>query len=402
MRAALRLVALLLLCPVLLCSCLLPPVVESGSTPPKKENEEETPMEYELLDAEIEHAYGGSRATVVIVHDDGTRSTVDYMVERFTEHGLVGTLGLITKNFAAKDENGEWVLKDSEVAYWRGVLDSGTFDVASHSHTHTFWGVSDEAESGWYLDSGNALHEYSYEAGRITSEVADSRQILKMAFPDQRVLAFIKPGFGRHSDENGTRGVQISDRAYEIIKENYIGMRNTGGDVDTMPIANIYSAKSHTVKNTDTAEDWKQLVNEAKSSGGTLIFLFHRIEEDPTNSLRADIDETDEFFTWLGKEVADGRVSNMTLENAMLYSAELEASSLEVRKYSDRITVKLTDTLDDSIYDAPLTVRVPVSNGCSLVTSDRGEQLSVLSDSKGKYVLIDIIPDSDTVTLTEV
>ena len=357
-------------------------------------------MEYELLNAEIEPAYGGASATVVIVHDDGTRSTVDYMVERFTEHGLVGTLGLITKNFATRDENGEWVLKDSEVEYWRGVLDSGTFDVASHSHTHTFWGISDEAESGWYLDSGNTLHEYSYEAGRITSEVADSGKILRMAFPDQRVLAFIKPGFGRHSDENGTRGVQISDRAYEIIKENYIGMRNTGGDVDTMPYANIYSVKSHTVKNTDTAADWKQLVSEAKSSGGTLVFLFHRIEENPENSLRASIDETDEFFAWLGSEVASGSVSNVTLEDSMLYSAELAASSLEVRKYSDRITVDLTDTLDDAIYDAPLTVRVPVSSSYARVTTDRGEQLSVLRDGRGSYVLIDVIPDSDTVTLT--
>ncbi len=387
--------ALIALCGAMLCGCLLHQPTIGGENG-KPEDEEE--LEVKMLDATIEKAFGGAEATVVIVHDDGTHSTVDYMVEKFTEHGLVGTLGLITKNLAARNEDGEWELKTEEVDYWRGVLDSGTFDVASHSHTHTFWGISDEAESGWYLDSGSNLHEYSFEAGKITEEVAGSREILKMAFPDQRVMAFIKPGFGRVSDENGTKGMtQISERAYEIIAENYIGMRNTGGDVDNMPIADIYNVKSHTVKNTDTAEDWMQLVGNAAENNGLLVFLFHRIEASPTNSLRADIEQTDTFFSRLGDEVKNKRIWNPHLEDAMRYSAELSSATLDVRHHGDRITLELTDTLDNDIYDQALTVRVPVRDGYTKVYTDRGETLEVADG----YVLINVVPDSGIITLTE-
>ena len=357
-----------------------------------------TQNEYDNMNASIEKAFGGAEATVVIVHDDGNHSTAEYMVEKFTEHGLVGTLGLITKNLANKNDDGSWALKTAEVEYWRNVLSSGVFDVASHSHTHSFWGLSDEAESGWYLDSANNLHEYSFEAGRITEEVAGSREILRLAFPDEDVLAFIKPGFGRVSDENGTKGMtQISKRAYEIIAENYIGMRNTGGDVDGMPIADIYNVKSHTVKDTDTAESWMALVNTAAEQNGLLVFLYHKIEESPSSSLTAKKGETDEFFSALGEEVESGRIWNTHLEDAMRYSAELSASTLDVRHYGDRITLELTDTLDNEIYDQALTVRVPVREGYTKVITDNGQTLEVTDG----YVLINVVPDSGIITLTE-
>ena len=388
---------------LLLTGCLLPPAV----TPDKDgaedmENNElgnGTP-EYVTLMAAVEPALGGADATVVIVHDDGTKSTVEYMVDSFKENGLVGTLGLITKNLATKSEDGEWVLKDAEVEYWQNILDTGVFNVASHSHTHTFWGVSDEAESGWYLDASNNLHEYSFEAGRITEEVASSKQILRTAFPDQRVLAFIKPGFGRVSDENGTRGLpQISDKAFEIIGEHYVGMRNTGGDVDTMPFANTYSVKSHTVKNTDTATDWKSLTQSAQRTGGVLVFLFHHIENSPTNPLRADKDQTDIYFKWLGTEKEAGRVWNPYLEDAMLYSEEMRTARIDARLYEDRITVHLTDEMDDAIYDHPLTLRIPIPAGYDSVTTDGGKVLYPTVRDGVPCVLIDMIPDSDPVTI---
>lgn len=388
---------------LLLTGCLLPP----AATPDKdgeetlKENESDKghEPEYVTLNATVAPALGDADATIVIVHDDGTKSTVEYMVDSFKENGLVGTLGLITKNLATKSADGEWVLKDAEVEYWQSILDTGVFNVASHSHTHTFWGVSDEAESGWYLDASNNLHEYSFEAGRITEEVAVSKQILKAAFPDQRVLSFIKPGFGRVSDENGTKGMtQISDKAFEIIGEHYVGMRNTGGDVDTMPFANTYSVKSHTVKNTDTATDWKSLTQSAQRTGGVLVFLFHHIENSPTNSLRADIDQTDIYFKWLGIEKEAGRVWNPYLEDAMLYSEEMRTAKIDARLYEDRITVDLTDDMDDAIYDHPLTLRIPIPAGYDSVTYDGKVIFPIVKDGT-PCVLIDLIPDSDTVTL---
>lgn len=358
--------------------------------------------EFDVMDAYIEKVYGGRAATVVIVHDDGTHETVDYMVKEFVDNGLVGTLGLITKNLASKNSAGNWILNTSEVNYWKGVLKKGVFDVASHSHTHSFWGITDEAESGWYLDSGGNLNEYSLPAGNITLEVAGSQEVLRMAFPDQDVLAFIKPGFGRVSDSQGTTGLtQISDKAFEIIGEYYIGMRNTGGGVDTIPPADVYSIKSHTVKAEDTSATWQGQVNTAIDTNGMLVFLFHTIKDNPTG-LAANKAETGDFFSWLGDKSADGSVWNTHLEDAILYSEEYKYSKLSVIDRGDKIEVDLTHNLGD-VYSHELTVRVPIptdSETVSVTFADgRTAEYQVESDNESRYLLIDIVPNSGTVTV---
>ncbi|MBQ7387345.1 MAG: polysaccharide deacetylase family protein [Clostridia bacterium] len=381
-------------------------------------------LEYDTLSsAKIEKIYGAKDAIVVIVHDDGTHATVDYMADVFEDNGLVGTLGLVTKNLASKNSSGDWVLKTDEVNYWRGILDRGVFDVASHSHTHSFWGITDEAESGYYLDSGNNLHEYSFEAGRITEEVAGSREILKMAFPDQDVLMMIKPGFGRVSDANGTKGMtQISDKAYEIIAANYIGMRDTGGGTDgkgtngvnLLPLDNALKINSFTVKYKNTASDWQSAVNTAMKEHGMLVFLFHTIKDESTitienpkitsESLIAKMEETDEFFAWLGEKNEDGDVWNTHLEDAVLYAIEYGASTLEAKNYDDRIEVSLTHELDESIYNHPLTVTVPVGADASVVRMTNGSvkhvELEIINTGLERCVRFNMVPNQENVILT--
>ena len=366
-------------------------------------------LEYDILSgAKIEKVYGARSATVVIVHDDGTHKTVDYMVGSFKTNGLVGTLGLITKNLASKTSGGNWVLKQDEVNYWKGILKQGVFDVASHSHTHSFWGITDEAESGYYLDSGNNLHEYSFEAGRITEEVAGSREILKMAFPDQDVLMMIKPGFGRVSDENGTKGMtQISDKAYEIIANNYIGMRDTGGGVTAIPIENYYKINSYNVKYKNTASDWQGAVNSAINQNGMLVFLFHTIiEENPeTNpeSLTANMTETDAFFEWLGEKNDDGTIWNTFLEDAVLYATEYSETKLDAKDFGDKIELTLNNTLDKNIYTHPLTVTVPVpTDATEIIRVDANgtrTKLDIISVNGTPSVRLDMIPDGSKTTL---
>lgn len=366
-------------------------------------------LEYDILaNAKIEKVYGARDAIVVIVHDDGTHATVDYMADSFELNGLVGTLGLITKNLASKNSGGNWVLKQSEVNYWRSILSRGVFDVASHSHTHSFWGISDEAESGYYLDSGNNLHEYSFEAGRITEEVAGSREILKMAFPDQDVLMMIKPGFGRVSDANGTKGMtQISDKAYEIIAANYIGMRDTGGGVTTIPIENYYKINSFSVQYKNTAQDWQNAVNSAIKQNGMIVFLYHTIiEDDPSkdgNSYTAKMSEADAFFEWLGEKNANGTVWNTFLEDAVLYATEYAETKLDAKDFGDRIELTLTNTLDQSIYNHPLTVTVPVSKDATSVTAidanGNRTKLDIVREGSEYCVRIDMIPNGSTLTL---
>ena len=357
-----------------------------------------------MTSASVEKVYGGRDAIVVIVHDDGTKETVNYLSASFSANNLVGTIGLIANKIATQSSSGEWSLNMSEVAYWRNILKTGNFDIANHSLTHKFWGISNEAESGYYLDSSGNLHTYSYEAGRITDEVVLSKELLKQAFPNEDILAFIKPGFGRVSDENGTTGMtQISNVAYQIIAENYVGMRDTGGGVNEIPVTNILKVSSHTVKGSDTAFTWQGQVNEAKNKNGMIVFLFHTIVDNPSDtSLSAKTSETDVFFDWLGKENSNGTVWNAYLDDAMRYVTEYEHAQLDVKDYGDRIVVSVTDDLDDDIYNHPLTVKIPVPDNTETLTVKNGvveQNLEILTRGGVRYVLVDVIPDGDSVVI---
>ena len=358
-----------------------------------------------VMDAKIEKVYGGRDAIVVIVHDDGTKNTVNYMSDQFAAHDLVGTIGLIVNKIATQSTNGTWKLNPAEVSYWQSVLNTGRFDIANHSLTHSFWGISNEDESGYYLDASGNLHEYSYKAGRITDEVVLSKQLLQQAFPGEDVLAFIKPGFGRVTDANGTTGMtQISDVAYSILAEHYIGMRDTGGGATDIPVPNIFKLSSHTVRESDTAETWKSQVNKAANKNGMVVFLFHTIVDEPTpGSLTGRTAETDAFFGWLGEQKADGKIWNTYLDTAMKYVEEYKNAVLDVKDYGDRIEIAVTDNLDNDIYDHPLTVKVPVHSSITSVTAEYPDgtesELEILSDDDDLYVQIDVVPDSEAIIL---
>lgn len=357
-----------------------------------------------MTNASVEKVYGGRDAIVVIVHDDGTKETVNYLSASFSSNDLVGTIGLIANKIATQDSDGDWSLNMTEVAYWRNILRTGRFDIANHSLTHKFWGISNEAESGYYLDSSGNMHEYSYEAGRITDEVVLSKELLQQAFPNEDILAFIKPGFGRVTDENGTTGMtQISDVAYRIIAEHYVGMRDTGGGVNEIPVTNILKVSSHTVRGTDTASTWQNQVNQAIQKNGMIVFLFHTIIDNPSDtSLSGKTSETDKFFSWLGDQKAEGTVWNTYLDDAMRYVTEYEHAELDVKDHGDRIVVSVTDDLDDDIYNHPLTVKIPVPENVDKLTVKNGaveEDLEIHVKGGIRFVLVDVIPDGDSVVI---
>ena len=362
-----------------------------------------TKSEYDVMtDAKIEKVYGGAATAVAIIHDDGNIATGEYLKEQFVKNDLRGTLGLIG-NSLITNKNGSDIgttqvdfnnikIKTDTVAFWQSLLDTGCFDVASHTMTHTFWGLTDEAESGVYKNSSGNPVNYSYAAGQITYEVAGSKQLLEMLFPGQTVKTLIKAGFGRHEN-----GVQISDKAYEIIKENYICMRNSSGGMETIPIGNVYYMKCYQAAKTDTASTYIDLVNAAVEKGGMQIFLFHKIEVSPSSSLTAPQSATTEFFEWLGGEVKSGRVWNAFYEDVVMYAEEYKSAKLDTKDYGNRITVELTDELDNELYCHPLTVRVPVETDSEVLVVMNGTNrdfVNVTEDEGGRFVHLNIVPDS--------
>ncbi len=311
------------------------------------------------MKATLEKVRGGLEATVVIVHDDGDLATCKFLLSEYEKNGLSGTIAMVADRIIKlpSDE-----LNTEAIAEWQELLDSGRFSVSCHSRTHAFWGLTDEEEDGLIDDGGEGI-PYHREAGRITREVRDAGELLRAAFPSQRVRAFVKPGFGKHKN-----GVQISEKAYEIIKRHYVAMRNTGGGVESIPPKDPYNIRSYMVRGGDSAEDWISYTETAIAKHGMIVYLFHNIK-DKASTLTVAKSDASQLFAHLGKRLSEGKIHVTSLDEAALYGEELRAAKLSLAEDTDAVILSLETGLDPDVYDLPLTVRIDGADG-ELISED--------------------------------
>ena len=349
--------------------------------------------------ATIEKSFGGADATVVIVHDDGSQSTANFLVQEFEKYDLRGTIGLITNKIVSVNVNGERTIKQSAVTFWQGILDTGRFIITSHSRNHTYWGRYDSGDEGTYK-YGDDIIEYKTKPGFITSEVKGSQDDIRICFPSQRAITFIKPGFGTNTD-----GTQISSEAYSIIQQYYVSMRNTGGGVDTIPFANTYSVKSFMVKGGQDVNEWLGYVDEAIEKNGIIVYLFHNIENaDSGNTVSKAKAST--LFKYIGDKKKEGKVWVADFEQASLYAEEYRKASVTAVQNETAITLTVTDEWEDNtLYNQELTVKLEITDTSwrsvrCLYPDGTTKVVNVNIDEDGSYfVYVNVVPDSGSVII---
>ena len=349
--------------------------------------------------ATIEKSFGGADATVVIVHDDGSQSTANFLAEEFEKYDLRGTIGLITNKIVSVNVNGERTIKQSAVTFWQGILDTGRFIITSHSRNHTYWGRYDSGDEGTYK-YGDDIIEYKTKPGFITSEVKGSQEDIRICFPSQRAITFIKPGFGSNTDGSP----QISAEANSIIQQYYVSMRNTGGGVDSIPFANTYSVKSFMVKGGQNVNEWIGYVDEAIEKNGIIVYLFHNIENsDSGNTVSKTKAST--LFKYISEKKAEGKVWVADFEQASLYAEEYRKASVTAVQNDTCITLTVTDEWEDNtLYNQELTVKLEITddtwNTVRCLYADGTSRIAIVNrDADGAYVYVNAVPDSGSVII---
>ncbi len=371
--------------------------VDTGKdTEPAIDTENKTEEKPKKMNAVIEKVKGGRDAIVVISHDDGDRNTANYLVSEFERLDLRGTLSLIASR-VYDPETGE--RKEDNIAFWQGILDTGRFNISSHTMTHKFWGMTDEEEEGYYSDYSGGTHEYEVEAGRITKETKGSRDILREIFPSQRILTFVKAGFGIHSS-----GVSLSDKSLEIIEQYYIGTRWDGGGLETIPSADPYKFKSFMARAGEDETKWIPLVDQAIQKKGAIVFLFHNIVPGTASGISVEQEDTTKLFEYVAEKVDEGKVWCAFFEDAVIYTEEVRHAKVSSSLIKDEITVSVSDDLDNEIYNIPLTIKCQVPDEWKTVevtmpdgTVERCETFPGIA--AGTFVHIDVLPDSGDVIL---
>lgn len=325
---------------------------------------------------------GGAGGIVVIVHDDGLIATGNMLDELYREYGLVGDVAMQVNNVSNNS---------AALSGWQALVSGGRWKVVSHSMTHTWWGTGEGS------------------ADRLYSEIVGSQTALRNYFPGERVLTFAYPGFSSDVREHGA-DVVYSDALFSLVEDTYIGARwydekasptISVGSFDSWKLMNGYFLTTGNIRN-----GYLTTRLDRAAAGSLEIISLHALTTDltaPEGGYYMPYVDMETACQLISGYVADGRVWNAHYEDAVMYLREAQSATVSVTGDESALTVTLTDSLDNSIYNFPLTVRITVPDTWAAANMTVGGVAKYLEakEVNGKWVIdADIVPDGGEAILT--
>ena len=361
---------------------------------------------------------GGAKGIVVLIHDDGIWDTAVTLDKLYHSYGLVGDVAMLSSKLYNTQTGTE---NASALANWRALVDTGRWNMVSHSHTHTWWGTATQNSDGSYT--------FVEDDQKLYDEIIGSQRILRELFPGQRVLTFAYPGFTTEKGYVGKTAEKIfeiiySERARKMLEETYISSRASLGlniDVDdpdkrwenkygdsvysTESVWDYFPAYSLGDSNVESRKLLYVITNCAAGEQMAVIYMHKVVDELTGGSNEMTTASMNTLCQHLAKYTESGKIWNAHYDDAVLYVREANAATVTITGDETALTVTLTDTLDNEIYNYPLTVRVGVPESWAAVKLTQGDSSSyaVAKQIDGEwFVDFDIVPDSGAAALTPI
>ena len=133
------------------------------------------------------------------------------------------------------------------------------------------------------------------------------------------------------------------------------------------------------------------------ANNGWATYCIHKISEAATSGHYILEKDAENMFAYaVSKNIW---IANYT--EAFLYYTEWASAEVSAVYDNGSIWVTLTDDEDNTMYNEDLTVKVAVPASWAAAEAN-GETLEVYTDEDGSfYVLVNIVPDSGTVCVSE-
>ena len=329
--------------------------------------------------AEVLPVKGGADGIVVLMHDDGDLVSAALLDSIYRKYSIRGNVALIVDR--VYDVAGG-VADEAKVSSWKNLLDTGRWQVTSHSMTHDFWGTDDSD-------------------GKITDEVVNSAKILRNLFAGQRVLTFAYPGFS--AQESIYTQDEIYGIAKELVAENFVSGRYFGdGGAFEVDGAEWEFVIAESIGQNYLNQTLATI--DGAAEGKMAIIFMHQVCQDTSSvpSQTVTYSHMSAIAERISGYVKDGRVWNAFYEDAVLYVKEAESARLNVKSEGEEIKLTLTDSLPDEIYNYPLTVRVKVPTTFEAVKLTQDERIlyAVCKTVDGEWVAdVEVIPDGGEATV---
>lgn len=287
-------------------------------------------------------------AAVSYTYDDDLQNQFDIIVPILDKYGFKGTFFTVT----------DWATNRKQWDILRELAANG-HEIGSHTVSHPTLTTSDEMVKS---------------KEKIEKEIG--MPCLTIAYP-----------YCNYPDNQS------------VLEKNYISGRTCSGQIipnNQEDYFNFSSFICGTEGSVKTLRDFKTQFGNAKDEKGWCVLLIHEVDEgdgySPTSS--EELDKSMEYLSNNGKTFWVA-----TFRDVSLYIREAQyAKRSEISADDDSIVMKVTDRLDNNIYNYPLTVRRELPEGWAdvSVTQNGNEMKSWVS---GGYMYYYAVPDGGNVII---
>ncbi|MGD0597424.1 MAG: polysaccharide deacetylase family protein [Sedimentisphaerales bacterium] len=300
---------------------------------------------------------GFRTAAITYTFDDGCPYQYTIAIPMFNEYGYKLTMFTVTGM--------SWY----EPTHWDQLQTAAAagHEIGSHTVTHPT------------LNTSNEVYELS-----------NSKIAIEVNVPGSKCITVAYP--------------MCVESTESVIATYYIAGRICSGSIMPATPSNFYQISSFALGSSgiNTIAGITAKADAAAASGGWCVYLIHGIDSDggysPLSStvLRASL------------QYLDARRSTFwvsTFGNVARYIRERnDVSVAETSNTGDSITLQVTDTLDNVIYNYPVTIRRPLPAGWgSANVSQNGLPVtsSIVVVNSTAYVMFDVVPDGGNVVLSK-
>jgi peptidoglycan/xylan/chitin deacetylase (PgdA/CDA1 family) len=297
--------------------------------------------------------------------DDNCAPYHAWWLEQGEKYGFKFTWFVIT---GLVNTGGYWGTWDG----WKTLKAAG-HDIQSHTVTHL---------------GGSGKPEWK----GVNWEYADSIRQIEENLPGHKVLALAYPG-GKNTKMNSR----------EIAAKYYIAGRGTAGilnGANSIDYFNIHATGGVHVRDDDKSlwANARNLLDKSRYRGrqyrGWAVHLSHGVKAAQKEALGKIFEflKANREKLWVG-----------IFANVAKYGQERDTATLKVTRADDaEVRFTLTDTVDDKLFDQPLTIKIRVKNTWKTVTATQGDkpiEATVIEHAGGRFALVHAVPDRGEVIL---
>lgn len=189
-----------------------------------------------------------------------------------------------------------------------------------------------------------------------------------------------------------------------LVAQYYIAARGCSGQIVSKTPSDFMNISSFVCgdQGLNTVSAIESEANSAAATNGWCVYLIHGINGTEPGAY-SPISQDTIYATLQYLSANPDRFWVAPFGTVARYIKERNSASVsEISNHGDSITVELTDNLDSSYYNVPLTIRRPIPVGWdSVIVCQNGDTVSskIVKIDTVQYVMFDAAPDTGNITI---